>query len=249
MDLSGKTALVTGAAHRVGRGIALDLASHGCNIIVHYGQSAEKASQTVADIRALGREAEAFSVDLRNPDAIQSFIEDQLSSYSVEILVNSAASFVKGKLISTELADWDTSMNINARAPFLLIKYLQPELQSHQDSLIVNIADLSGINAWENFGVHGMSKAALLQLTKVAARELAPSTRVNAIIPGAILPPPGMTTTDPVWQDMVNAIPLNRSGTPGNIGQTVRFLAENDFITGAVINVDGGEELTGAKNH
>lgn len=249
MDLDGATALVTGSAHRVGRGIAMSLAEQGCNIIVHYGRSEDKAKQTVSDLQDLGVEAEAISVDLRYVDTIKEFFDDINERYSYEILINSAASFIKKSVLDTTLEDWEAAVNINARAPLFNIKFAAPVLKQHDDSLIVNIADLSGIHAWDNFAAHGMSKAALLQLTKIAARELAPDTRVNAIVPGPILPPPSMSNTDPVWKGMLENIPLKKSGDPRQIGQTVVYFAQTEFVTGTVIKVDGGEELIGPNNH
>jgi NAD(P)-dependent dehydrogenase (short-subunit alcohol dehydrogenase family) len=249
MKLSGKTAIVTGSAHRVGKGIALELARKGSNIIVHYGKSAEKAQETIAEIRQLGVEADGFSVNLLDPQSIEEFSQEIATNYTLDILVNSAASFVKKTLTDTSLEDWENAMNTNLRAPMLLTQRFAPLLKQGSDGLIVNIADLSGVHIWSNFAAHGVSKAGLIHLTKIAARELAPEIRVNAILPGPILPPPDMDTDNPSWQRMLNNMPLNRSGDPKNIGQTVVFFAENHFVTGAVVNVDGGELLIGPKNH
>lgn len=249
MDLPGKTALITGAAHRVGKGIALALAQKGTNIIVHYGQSESKAKSTVSEIQALGVEATAFSVDLQDPDQIVDFIAHLKSSYDLDILINSAASFVKKKLLDTSLEDWNRAVDINLRAPMLLTKHIAPIMKQRGDGLIVNIADLSGIHVWSNFAAHGVSKAGLIHLTKISALELAPEIRVNAILPGPILPPSDMDEKHPSWQQMVKNMPLKRSGDLQDIGQTVVFFAENQFVTGAVINVDGGELLIGPKNH
>jgi NAD(P)-dependent dehydrogenase (short-subunit alcohol dehydrogenase family) len=249
MNLSGKTAIVTGAAHRVGKGIALELAHHGTNVVVHYGTSKPDAEQTVAEIRDLGVEAMSYSADLNQPDAIRDLITSVTTNYELDILVNSAASFVKKPLLATTLEDWDRAININLRAPMLLIQQATPHLRKTSDGLIVNIGDLSGVHVWSNFAAHGISKAGLLHLTQIAARELAPEIRVNAILPGPILPPPDMDRDHPSWKQMVDNMPLKRSGDPQNIGQTVVFFAENHFITGSVVNVDGGEQLIGPKNH
>jgi NAD(P)-dependent dehydrogenase (short-subunit alcohol dehydrogenase family) len=249
MDLSGKTAIITGAAHRVGKGIALELARHGSNVIVHYGSSEQDAKQTVSEIRDFGVDATSYSADLLQPDAIRDLINSVTSSYDLNILVNSAASFVKKPLMDTSLEDWDRAINVNLRAPMLLIQQVTPHLRKDGDGLIVNIGDLSGVHVWSNFAVHGISKAGLLHLTRIAARELAPEIRVNAILPGPILPPPDMDTDHPSWQQMVDNMPLKRSGDPKNIGETVVFFAQNEFITGSVVNVDGGEQLIGPKNH
>jgi len=248
MNLEGSTALITGAAHRVGKGIALSLAEQGCNILVHYHNSADEAATTVKELQSYGIEAESFSADLLDIQQLTDSITAINESYDYQILVNSAASFIKKPFHDITQHDWDTAMNLNTRAPFFLIQHTAPVLQKQHDSLIVNIGDLSGIYPWKNFTAHGVSKAALIQLTKYAARELAP-IRCNAIIPGPILPPPDMKETDPTWQEMIAKLPLKKSGDPRFIGNTVGYFAENDFITGAVIKVDGGEGLVGAANH
>ncbi|MEJ2086409.1 MAG: SDR family oxidoreductase, partial [Acidobacteriota bacterium] len=114
--------------------------------------------------------------------------------------------------------------------------------------LIVNIADLSGLLAWPYYSHHGSSKAALLQLTALTARELSPEIRVNAIVPGPILPPPGMTTESREWLELCKRLPAGQGGDLSQIGDTVVFLAQNDFVIGADILVDGGEHLIGASH-
>jgi NAD(P)-dependent dehydrogenase (short-subunit alcohol dehydrogenase family) len=162
--------------------------------------------------------------------------------------VNSAASFVKKKFETTTLEEFENAISVNVKAPYFLSQHLLPSLSKHDDALIVNISDLSGVYPWNEFSAHGVSKAGLIHLTKVLAREIAP-IRVNAIVPGPILPPPGMNKDNPAWKTMIQNIPLKRSGNPSDIGRTVVYLAESDFVTGSVIHVDGGESLVGPKNH
>jgi NAD(P)-dependent dehydrogenase (short-subunit alcohol dehydrogenase family) len=221
MNLKKSTSIITGGAHRVGKAIALELANYGSNIILHYGRSKEKAEDTVNEIKDLGVEVEAYS----------------------------AASFIKKSLIETSYDDWNKSIDINLKAPFLITKKTEHILKSKNDSLIVNISDLSGVYPWMKFASHGISKSGLIHLTKISARELAPNIRVNCILPGPILPPPHMSGNEPEWIDMINNIPLKKSGDPQQIGHCVRFLAENEYVTGAIINVDGGESLIGPMNH
>jgi pteridine reductase len=116
---------------------------------------------------------------------------------------------------------------------------------ANEPALIVNIADLSGIYPWQGYALHGLSKAGIIHLTKVSAYELAPHVRVNAVAPGAVLPPPTIDPDGEFWQNMGARLPLRRVGHPDHVAQTVVFLAHNDFITGAVIPVDGGEHLIG----
>lgn len=249
MNLKKSTSIITGGAHRVGKAIALELANYGSNIILHYGRSKEKAENTVNEIKDLGVEVEAYSADLFSEIEIDNLFEKINENYTYDIVVNSAASFIKKSLIETSYDDWNKSIDINLKAPFLITKKTENILKSKNDSLIVNISDLSGVYPWMKFASHGISKSGLIHLTKISARELAPNIRVNCILPGPILPPPHMSGNEPEWIDMINNIPLKRSGEPQQIGHCVRFLAENEYVTGAIINVDGGESLIGPMNH
>ena len=180
--------------------------------------------------------------------SINSMTTKIVENYDIQILVNSAASFVKKPFADTSIEEFEEAMAVNLRAPYFLTQGCLPSLSKQEDAVIVNIADLSGSYPWTQFSAHGASKAALIQLTKSFARELAP-IRANAIIPGPILPPPGMNTDHPIWQEMIENIPLKRSGHPKDIGRTVVYLAESNYVTGSIIQVDGGEGLVGPKNH
>lgn len=246
MELHGKIALVTGAAHRVGRAIALALAARGMNIVVHYGGSVTDAQHTAAEIRAMGVEALTLQADLASPAAITALFRNVTAHFhKLDVLVNSAASFHKAPFAETTAADWDNVMAVNLRAPFLCMQHAAPLMQD--GGVIVNIADLAGVYAWRNFTAHGVSKAGLIHLTKQAARELAPTIRVNAILPGPILPAMGMD--DLAWEALGERVPLKRNGSPQNIAQAVQFLIENDYITGESLTVDGGEALDGPAWH
>lgn len=255
MDLNGKVALVTGAAHRVGKAIALALAREGANLIIHFGSSESAAQQTAAEIATLGVEAIPVQADLRDPPQIETLFATLQSRFGrLDVLVNSAASFQKRPFDQISLEDWERVMAINLRAPFLCTQHAARlmrtiERPAGESALVVNIADLSGVYPWLGYGHHGVSKAGLIHLTKVAARELAPGIRVNAIIPGPILPPPGMAPDSKKWQQIGGIVPLGRAGDPENIGQAVMFLARSDYITGVAIEVDGGEHLIGPANH
>ncbi|NLX09506.1 MAG: SDR family oxidoreductase [Chloroflexi bacterium] len=254
MLLQGKVALVTGGAHRVGKAITLALAEAGADVIVHYGSSDAAARDTVREIEARGGRAAAIQADLHDPAQIDRlFAEVQAQFGRLDVLVNSAASFMRQPFDEIELDDWKDALQVNLRAPFLCTQRAARlmravERPADEPALIVNITDLSGIQAWRYYVQHGVSKAGLIQLTRIAARTLAPAIRVNAIAPGAILPPPHMDPAGDAWQRLGERVPLQRTGHPRFIGQTVVFLAHNDYITGAVIPVDGGEHLIGPAN-
>ncbi|MCH8905840.1 MAG: SDR family oxidoreductase [Candidatus Heimdallarchaeota archaeon] len=250
MRLKNTTTIVTGAAHRVGKGIAIELASHGSNIVLHYNSSDEQAIATELELKEFGVEVNRYKCDLSNGHDIKQMIHNIGENVGqVNQLVNSASMFKKQPFSEVTLDDWNKVMNVNLRAPFLLIKYVS-ELMIKNEGVdkgsIVNIADLSGVNAWYGYSHHGVSKAGLIHLTKVTARELAPHIRVNCIVPGPILEPAGSQMDSSGWTNLISKLPLERTGGPKSIGETVRFLFSNDFITGAKIHVDGGESLIGS---
>ena len=253
METQGAWALVTGGARRLGKGIALSLAQAGANIVVHHGHSADEAEETVGELRALGVDALAVAADLRQPAAIDDlFARIMRRCGRLEILVNSAASFRRKPLGDISVEEFDSVMDLNLRAPWLCLKQAARQMMMAEGSeaergVVVNIADLTGVRSWAGYSHHGVSKAGLIHLTKIAARELAPHIRVNCIVPGAILPPPGMSEGDPQWKQKSRGVPLERTGAPEVIGDAIVFLVRNHVITGSVLMVDGGEHLLGGR--
>ncbi|MEE8277494.1 MAG: SDR family oxidoreductase [Thermoanaerobaculia bacterium] len=249
MDLKDCVALVTGAARRLGRGIALELARAGSHVVVHYRGSREQAERTAAEIRGLGVEAHLAQADLARPEEIDRLFSDLRGRFDrLDVLVNCAASFERSPFDEITAEAWDRVIAVNLRAPFLCTQQAARWIKAGGErtgeaGLIVNLVDLSGVNPWLGYAHHGVSKAGLLHLTKAAARELAPEVRVNAVVPGPILPPPGIDSESPDWRRIGKRVPAGRSGDPAQIGDAVVFLARNDFITGETIFVDGGEHL------
>jgi pteridine reductase len=254
MNIQGHTALVTGAGHRVGKAIALALAGAGADVVVHYGGSERAAQETADEIRALGRQAWTLQADLGDPQQIASlFTQLDQGAGALDIVVNSAASFHRTPLTEIPLAEWDAVMAINLRAPFLCLQHAVPRIRARAGERggagsVVNIVDLAGLYPWRGFAHHGVSKAGLAHLTRIAAAELGPHLRVNAIAPGAVLPPPGMTADGAAWRQVGERLPVGHTGDPARIGETVVFLSTNDFITGEVLRVDGGEHLFAGHN-
>lgn len=254
MELRHKVALVTGGAKRVGRAIALELARRGVGLVVHYGRSQDEAQATADEIRALGVPCWLAQADLRQPEEIDALFEDLRDRVPrLDVLVNSAASFESKPFCEVTAEDWDAVLAVNLRAPFLLTQraalWMRDSSRPEGESgLVVNMADLAGVQAWCGFVHHGVSKAGLLHLTRVAARELAPGVRVNAIVPGAILPPPGVDEDSDHWRETCERVPLRRTGSPELVAQTVVYFAENDFVTGTIVHLDGGERLTAVRD-
>jgi NAD(P)-dependent dehydrogenase (short-subunit alcohol dehydrogenase family) len=235
-------ALVTGAAHRLGKAFALALAGRGYAICLHYLNSARAANQTESEIRALGVPAYKVRVDLRDPERIPDLFAfvDRLDE-PLQVLVNSAAVMAPGTPADLALEDWDAALELNLRAPFLCARLAAQRMQS--GGLIVNVSDVGARKAWSMYPSYTVSKAGLESLTRLLARALAPSIRVNAIAPGLVLP---AETMDPQeWQRLIGRLPLKRAGRPEEIASALEFLLANEYVTGQTIVVDGGYSLLG----
>ncbi len=240
--LAGKVALVTGGAVRVGRELALTLARAGLKVAVHYGKSRQQADETVAEIKSLGGEAAPFQAGLRDVQSIPGLMEQVSNRFGrVDILVNSAAIFVPGDLFSTNEESWDEHFAINLKAPFFLAREFVRQLGSDRAGQIVNIVDWRIVRPGADYLVYTLTKSALLTMTKSLAKALAPQVRVNAIAPGAILPPPGKNLD--YLASLAEHIPLNRSGSPADVAHALLYLLTADFVTGQLLFVDGGEHL------
>ena len=242
MEMTGKVALVTGAAHRVGRAIALALAARGCDIMVHFNSSANEAAETVKLAREFGVRAASVQADLTDFGGIQELFRATDHAFDrLDLLVNSASIMQAIDLEHASPEDWDTTMGLNLKAPFFCIQLAAQRMHPRGQGAIVNISDVAGLRPWSRYAIHSISKAGLEMLTRVAARALAPQIRVNAVAPGPVLRSEGMAPLR--WQKITQALPLRREGSPSDVTDAVIFLFENDFITGETIVVDGGRNL------
>jgi pteridine reductase len=231
-----KLALVTGSAHRLGKVFALTLARQGFEIVLHYHRSLDDALQTQAEVEAAGSLATLSQADLTDPSQIQA-LTSNLDSLSV--LVNSAAFLPAGNVQALTLENWDTALDLNLRAPFLLARECAHKMAG--GGLIVNITDVGAQKAWSRYPSYTVSKAALDTLTRILARALAPTIRVNAIAPGFVLQ--SNIVPDDEWQRLVNRVPLKRPARPEELASALEFLVKNEYITGQTIVVDGGYSL------
>lgn len=229
-------ALVTGAAHRLGRVFALTLARHGFDIVLHYHQAEEAAIQTKAEIESIGNRVSLAQADLTNPSEINSLIS---GLPSLQILVNSAAYLPSGNVDLLSLENWDQSLDLNLRAPFLLAQEASQKMTN--GSLIVNITDVGAQKTWSRYPSYTVSKAALESLTKILARAYAPRIRVNAIAPGFVLQSDIVPAEE--WERLIKRVPLKRPARPEEIASALEFLWKNEYITGQTIVVDGGYSL------
>lgn len=229
-------ALVTGAAHRLGKSFALTLARLGYDIVLHYSSADEEARLTQVEIESLNRRVTLIRADLTDPVQIQSVIS---GFQALNVLVNSAAFMPHGDVNSLTLENWDTSLDLNLRAPFLLARGCAEKMAD--GGLIVNITDVGAQKAWSRFPSYTVSKAALESLTKILARALAPKIRVNAIAPGLVLSSEIVPPEE--WQRLIGRIPLKRPARTGEITSALEFLLGNEYVTGQTIVVDGGYSL------
>ena len=240
-------AVVTGGAHRLGRAFALTLAYQGYAVLVHYHRSAAQATKTIAEIKTFGVPAFSMQADLTQAEHIESLFllvdsllstpDSKLSHFSV--LVNSAAVMPRGDVQTLPVENWDAALDLNLRAPFLCAQ--QASRRMKRGGLIVNVSDIGAEKAWSRFPSYTVSKAALESLTKVLARSLAPTVRVNAIAPGLVLKSENVTGDE--WERLVNRLPLKRSASTEEVASVLEFLLKNEYITGQTIAVDGGYSL------
>ena len=243
MSLTGKVALVTGAAVRLGKAIALALAEDGADLCLHYGRSQDDARQTLHEVEGLGRQAIAVSADFTNPEqAATELFQQAVDRFGrVDILVNSAAIFEPATIHSFTADVWQRHLAINLTAPLFLSQAFAAAHTAGQAGQIVNILDWRASTPTTGYLPYSISKAGLLALTRNLALELAPEIRVNGISPGAILPAP--EASDAEFAKLAEAIPLKRTGDPQQIIQALRYLLAAEFVTGEVIHVTGGQHL------
>ena len=245
--LSGKVALVTGGGQRLGKAIALGLGQRGADIAVHCHRSLSGAEDAVTTIKVDGNRAQAFKADLTDAEAITGLVKEVEGALGpIDILINSAAIYLRADLLETSLQALDSQWALNARAPYLLSQAVGAGMRARGRGDIVNVLDIGGaLNAWRHYSAYCMTKAALASLTACLSLELAPQIRVNGVAPGTVLPPTelGAQTLDELKQ----RIPQQRFGAPADIVDTIGFLlAGPSFITGQIIAVDGGRSRSGA---
>lgn len=240
MELHGKTALITGGAHRVGRAITLALARAGANVVINYHSSAAAAAATAAEVEALGRTALAVQADVADPTQVTALVEAARERFGgVDVLVNSSSLFKKTPLPTTDLETWHRVTGILIHGPFYCANAVAPLMLAQGAGVIINIVDLSAWEPWPGFAAHSVGKAALLALTRQLALDLAPAVRVNAVAPGPVLPPPDYSPE--LIARTAHKTLLHRWGRAEDVADAVLFLIHADYITGDVITVDGGE--------
>jgi NAD(P)-dependent dehydrogenase (short-subunit alcohol dehydrogenase family) len=240
--VSPRTALVTGAAKRVGRAIALGLAKDGYAVAVHHKDSGREAADVVAEITRAGGRAIAVAADLADEAQTAALIPRVTAELGpLGVLVNNASLFERDEALDASRASWDAHMAINLRAPFVLTQGFARQLPDDQHANVVNLVDERVLNLTPHFVSYTVSKAGLWTLTQTLALALAPRIRVNGIGPGPVLPSARQSERQFARQYM--ALPLQRPASPDEIVAAVRFILAASSMTGHIILLDGGQHL------
>lgn len=237
-SLDGKAILVTGAARRVGKILALACAGAGADVVIHHGHSDRDAEAVRAEIEGLGRKAWVVRADLSDPSQAENLIPSLKDARPLHALVNSAAIFESLSLQDTSKADWDRHLAVNLTAPFLLSQAFAR--QAPEGSRIVNILDWRALRPGADHFPYTVSKAALAAMTRALAVALAPRITVNGLAFGAILPP----ADGKARPDLLNSVPAGRWAQEDEVAQALLFaLTGPGYITGEIIHLDGGRHL------
>ncbi|MFN3604540.1 MAG: SDR family oxidoreductase [Leptonema sp. (in: bacteria)] len=248
-DLKNKTILITGSAKRIGREIAIALAEYSPKLILHYRNSEKEILELLETVKKYNNDSYKIQCDFFKEDQIQNFIK-HIEKEKIDILINSASVFpLNDNWENFHMAFFNKIIKVNLFIPLLLIKKC---FESSDSGIVINFIDASlNLNSPNHF-VYQLSKYSLEKATKILAKKLAPKIRINGIAPGAILPPAQLAEDntiqemydyDEFFKKKLNSIPLRIPGNPTYIIKTIKFIIENDFLTGAIIPVDGGEYL------
>jgi NAD(P)-dependent dehydrogenase (short-subunit alcohol dehydrogenase family) len=235
--LEKRVALVTGAAKRIGKSLALALAKEGLGIAIAYKDSESDARQTVGEIESLGVPALAIRCDVRDPDSVREAVDSAIARFGkLDLLVNNAGVFETAVLEQISVAQWDAMFETNTRGPFLMAQAAFPHLKESRGR-IINIGSLGGLHPWPTHAHYCTSKAALHMLTQTMSKAFAPEISVNCVAPGMIV-------TGEVSEEYAHfalKTPMQRNGTPEDVAAAVIFFATApQFITGQILSVDGG---------
>ena len=239
-----KRILITGAAKRIGKEMALSFFNKGWDIVIHYNSSKEEA-EALADQMNSERNNSAMLIqaNLDNASEVEMLVEKILSKNgSIDALINNASTFYPTPIGTFSEENWNALMGSNLKAPLFLIQSFYKELEKNK-GFIINVTDINVDRALVNHSIYLAAKSGLQTLTKSLAKELAPNIRVNAIAPGAILEPPNTDWTAEQKNNIINAVPMRRMGTEKDIVDAAIYLSEAEYVTGQILNIDGGKSL------
>jgi NAD(P)-dependent dehydrogenase (short-subunit alcohol dehydrogenase family) len=240
IDLAGRSALVTGGAHRVGGAMVSALASCGVDVCIHYGTSADKANELAAACRDKGVNAVTMQADLAEPGAAEQLASRaEQAMDGVDILINSASTWESGPFDEVTRDDWDRALAVNLTTPMFLSQAIGSAMAARGFGRIVNIADTSATRPWVHRAAHSVSKTGLVMLTRLLSQAYAPHVLTNAISPGSVLVPDGAGPE--VEQNLAAETFVGHIGTPGDVVDAMLYLVSAEFVTGQVLVVDGGQ--------
>lgn len=241
MDLHGKVALITGGAVRVGRAISEALAAAGADVVINYHSSAAEAEALQRELAVKNARAAVFRADVSKSADVRALMHFVAREFGrLDVVINNASLFERAPLLEITEAMWDRVLGVNLKGPFLVAQAAAPLLERHHGN-IINIADLSAFQAWPSYAHHSVSKAGLVQLTKVLARALGPNVRVNAVAPGTVLPPEDYDGT--AGDGTTDRRVVASTGTPDDVVRAIFYLLASNFVTGQTVIVDGGRML------
>lgn len=240
MEANGKTAIITGTSGKLGRELAISLAKSGFCCLCHYHSNRSIAEEVAAEIAATGAIVRLVCCNLSQKEGVRQIFKAAVSMPQATVLVNSASVFYKTELQSEKIDSISGLFSLNATAPLALSIEFAKRFDGDL-AKIINITDIAGQSAWVGYSGYCASKAALISITKSLAKELAPQILVNAISPGVINWPPDFDKQEAVRQ--IAKVPLGRAANYAELTSTLNFLIANDYITGEIINVDGGRSL------
>jgi pteridine reductase len=243
MELRGKVALVTGAARRVGRTVAMELAARGAVMAIHYRTSRAEAEEAVSEISRSGGRASAFSANLEQVAELEAMVAAIITEFGrIDVLVNNASVFYRKPLEELTEHDWDVNLNTNLKAPFFLSKFAGAAMRRQGAGKIINIGDWAGIRPYNNYLPYTVSKSGLIGLTRALAKALAPEVQVNCVALGPVMPPEDYEVAE--RERLRNATLTKTLGSPRDVARAVLFLCEGtDFATGSTLLLDGGRLL------
>jgi len=250
MELTGKTAIITGAAGRLGSQIVLALARRGLNCLCHYHTNAVRAEQVVKNVQELGPAAALFQADLSKPGFASAMFRQAAQLGPVRVVVNSASVFTRQPVGSFSEQDVANMLAVNLAAPlnicnefadYLLNEGADWKTAEEPFASIINMTDVAGIRPWAGFAPYCASRAGLIAMTQSLAKELAPGVTVNAVAPGIVTWPGKMDPTEE--QNQLAKIPARRFGSPQDITRAINYLLDSPYVTGQTLTIDGGRSI------
>ncbi len=240
MPLEGKTILITGAARRIGRHLAISLAKAGADIVIHFGNSLPEAQSLADEISSLGKNSWLIQADLNDPGQVPQIISEATKHSSLYAIINNASIFEPVSFANTSLSAWQNHLNVNLTAPFLLSQAFAASIPSGSPGRIVNLLDWRALRPGGDHFPYTISKVGLAGLTRSMAVSLAPNITVNGIALGAISPPSDRLDLSGI----LDSVPAGRWAELDEVTQTVLFFLDGpSFITGEIIHLDGGRHL------